>query len=67
MITYHNDIDQTENKRCLGRLVATELTKNEVDKVSGSATITGITNFEWVDVNGDGTTDGFRWEGDYIP
>lgn len=39
--------------RCLGRLVARELTADEIEAVGGGASYTGISDFRWVDENGN--------------
>jgi hypothetical protein len=43
----------TAAPRCLGRLLARELTADEIDAVGGGASYTGISNFRWVDENGN--------------
>lgn len=43
----------TEASRCLGRLVARELTAEEIESVGGGASYTGISNFRWVDNEGN--------------
>lgn len=65
MTLIDSSIDTIGAKRCLSRVIATELTDSEIDMVAGSATITNITFLEWIDQDGDGFADGFRWEGDY--
>ena len=39
--------------RCLGRLLAQELTAEEINAVGGGASYTGISNFRWVDDDGN--------------
>jgi hypothetical protein len=39
--------------RCLGRLMAHELTEEEIESVSGGISYTGISNFEWLDDEGN--------------
>jgi hypothetical protein len=38
-----------EQTRCLGRLLARELTSEEIASVGGGASYTGISDFRWVD------------------
>lgn len=43
----------TGTQRCFGHQMARELTREEIASVSGGASYTGITNFTWLDEEGN--------------
>lgn len=45
--------ENTGTQRCFGRQMARELTQQEIASVSGGASYTGITNFTWLDSEGN--------------
>lgn len=47
--------------RCLGRLMARELTASEIEAIGGGASYTQVSDFHWVDNDGNAE---FRY-GDY--
>lgn len=56
-------VTAAEAPRCLGRLMARELTSEEIEAVGGGASYTMIENFRWVNNEGDAEFD----YGDFDP
>lgn len=45
--------EDTGTRRCFGHQMARELTQAEIASVGGGASYTGISNFQWLDENGN--------------
>ena len=45
--------EDTGTQRCFGHQMARELTQAEIASISGGASYTGITNFQWLDQEGN--------------